>query len=47
MNSTEAQGIPLARARASQQYDGQDYWLQIDAHSRCGGYQGAALQAAS
>mmetsp|Transcript_11284 Transcript_11284/g.33926 ORF Transcript_11284/g.33926 Transcript_11284/m.33926 type:complete len:431 (-) Transcript_11284:848-2140(-) len=34
MNSTEAEGIPLARARASQQYDGQDYWLQIDAHSR-------------
>eukprot|EP00208_Stichococcus_sp_RCC1054_P007299 CAMPEP_0206144974 /NCGR_PEP_ID=MMETSP1473-20131121/25992_1 /ASSEMBLY_ACC=CAM_ASM_001109 /TAXON_ID=1461547 /ORGANISM="Stichococcus sp, Strain RCC1054" /LENGTH=419 /DNA_ID=CAMNT_0053541011 /DNA_START=141 /DNA_END=1400 /DNA_ORIENTATION=- len=34
MNSTDAKGIPLARARASQQYDGQDYWLQIDAHSR-------------
>ena len=44
MNSTEAQGPHLARARAGQQYDGQDYWLQIDAHSRCEGHP-AALQA--
>lgn len=34
MNSTKATGVAPARAVASGQYGGQNYWLQIDGHSR-------------
>lgn len=35
VNVTEAQGPQLARARAAELYAGQDFWLQVDGHSRC------------
>lgn len=34
MNATEAKWPQLARALSTALYGGQDFWLQIDGHSR-------------